>query len=148
MPFSPVSPVIFFPTEKNMSRFHPGVVAGVKFLPCQPLAHDALQAILIIFYHRYGNMVAHFMKQYQARSLCTEAKCRPCCPANLFLGSAFGTPSPPPPDAPACVLRLTGHGLRCLQRFYDQNSLSTTLFDSEAAFCRLSGESLDPPYFG
>ena len=23
-----------FPTEKNMSRFHPGVVAGVKFLPC------------------------------------------------------------------------------------------------------------------
>ena len=69
-------------------------------------------------------------------------ECRPCCPANFFLGSAYGTPSPPP-HAPACVLRLTGHGLRCLQRFYDQNSLCTTLFDSEAAFCRLSVGSLD-----
>ena len=145
MPFSPLSPVKFFQQKKTcldtlglllVSSFC--LVNRWHTMPCKPYL-----SYFIIFYHRYGNMVARFIKQYQARSLCTEAKCRPCCPANNFLGSAFGTPSPPPPHAPACVLRLTGHGLRCLQRFYDQNSLCTTLFDSEAAFCRLSVESLD-----
>eukprot|EP00435_Cladocopium_sp_Y103_P065710 s1156_g27.t1 len=55
----------------------------------------------------------------------------PCCPANLFLGSAIGTPSPPSTDAPACVLRLTGHGLRCLQRFHQKHSFAA--FEIEAA---------------
>eukprot|EP00435_Cladocopium_sp_Y103_P022519 s4743_g5.t1 len=57
------------------------------------------------------------------RSSKTWSPTRPCCPANVFLGSANGTPSPPPTDAPACVLRLTGHGLRCLQRFHEKHGL-------------------------
>ena len=60
-------------------------------------------------------------------------ECRPCCPANFFLGSAYGTPSPPP-HAPACVLRLTGHGLRCLQRFYDKQSLHSMVLQSQVAW--------------
>ena len=77
------------------------------------------------------------LKEDQFVSTCGNLPCkcqkcrRPCCPANLFLGSAIGTPSPPPTDAPACVLRLTGHGLRCLQRFHEKHSF--TAFEAEAA---------------
>eukprot|EP00435_Cladocopium_sp_Y103_P018784 s5489_g4.t1 len=58
-------------------------------------------------------------------------QCRPCCPANFFLGSPTEKPSPPPADATACVLHLTGHGLRCLQRFHEKQSLCTTTLESE-----------------
>ena len=64
-------------------------------------------------------------------------KCRPCCPVNFFLRLANGTPSPPPPDAPACVLRLTGHGLRCLQRFHEKHGLHSMTFQSQEACCRM-----------
>ena len=65
-------------------------------------------------------------------------ECRPCCPANVFLGSANGTPSPPPADAPACVLRLTGHGLRCLQRFHEKHGLKSMTFQSQEGCCLLN----------
>ena len=65
-------------------------------------------------------------------------ECRPCCPANVFLGSANGTPSPPPADAPACVLRLTGHGLRCLQRFHEKQGLHSMTFQSQEGCCLLN----------
>jgi len=66
-------------------------------------------------------------------------ECRPCCPANFFLGSAIGTPSPPQTDAPACVLRLTGHGLRCLQRFHEKHGIDGMMFHCEARCCRCCG---------
>ena len=65
-------------------------------------------------------------------------KCRPCCPANFFLRLANGSPSPPPPDAPACVLRLTGHGLRCLQRFHEKQGLHSMTFQSQEGCCLLN----------
>ena len=64
------------------------------------------------------------------RCICNASFCRPCCPANFFLGSARGMPTAPPQDAPACVQRLNARALRCLQRFHEKHSQH--LLSSEA----------------
>ena len=69
-------------------------------------------------------------------SVANCGECRPCCLANFFLRLANGTPSPPP-DAPACVLRLTGHGLRCLLRFCEKHGLQSMTFQSQEGCCRM-----------
>ena len=80
------------------------------------------------------DMVSHLETHLTGANLC---ECRPCCPANFFLGPAIGTPSPPQTNAPACVLRLTGHGLRCLQRFHEKHGIDGMMFRSEARCCRV-----------
>ena len=66
--------------------------------------------------------------QNQSKPLCgkwsfrvTQQKARPCCPANFFVDPDNGLPTAPPDDAPACVQRLSLHGLRCLQRFHKKH---------------------------
>ncbi|CAL1149074.1 unnamed protein product, partial [Cladocopium goreaui] len=85
----------------------------------------------------FASHAATWAKQCLAfRSSKTWSPTRPCCPANFFLRLANETPSPPPPDAPACVLRLTGHGLRCLQRSHEKHDLHSMTFQSQAEASR------------
>eukprot|EP00435_Cladocopium_sp_Y103_P069308 s1156_g33.t1 len=107
---------------------------------CQDLI-DADESSLDAF----ASQAAAWAKQCLAfRSSKTWSPNRPCCPANVFLSSASGTPSPPQPDAPACVLRLTGHGLRCLQRFYNKQSLHSMVLQSQVEASQTCPQTVPP----
>ena len=58
--------------------------------------------------------------------------CRPCCPANFFLDMEDGVPKAPAAGAPPCVLCLSAHGLRCLQRFHAKHGQQAAMLFEEA----------------